>query len=198
MSAKSERSTGTCEPSAAGKSNPACAMRASSPAVLSATVFPPVFGPVMTSAVTGGISRMSTGTGSSSGLTVRDSMPRCRRTAGISSGCFAARSSNRPSPARAGSTAFVRIEKRARACSTSSDVAASTVRSRSSLRRRNASDSASRIRRTSSCSCCSSATISLLISTVDSGSRNRLAPLPELPCTMPGMAPRCSARTTRT
>ena len=37
-------------------------------------------------------------------------------------------------------------------------------------------------------SCCSSATMSLLISTVLSGSRNRLAPLPELPCTMPGIA----------
>ena len=40
--------------------------------------------------------------------------------------------------------------------------------------------------------------MSLLISTVLSGSRNRLAPLPELPCTMPGMAARCSDRTTRT
>ena len=55
-------------------------------------------------------------------------------------------------------------------------------------RRRKASDSASRMRRTSSCSCCSSATMSLLISTVLSGSRNRLAPLAELPCTMPGIA----------
>ena len=43
--------------------------------------------------------------------------------------------------------------------------------------RRNASVSASRIRRTSSSSCCSSATMSLLISTVLSGSRKRLAPL---------------------
>ena len=54
------------------------------------------------------------------------------------------------------------------------------------------------MRWTSSASCCSSATISLLISTVLSGSRNRLAPLPELPWTMPGIEARCSARTTST
>ena len=111
-----------------------------------------------------------------------------RRTAAISSGCRAARSSSRPSAAIAGCDAADRIENCARACSTSSSVAASIVRSRSSAAARNASVSASRIRRTSSASCCSSATMSLLISTVLSGSRNRLAPLPELPCTMPGIA----------
>ena len=40
--------------------------------------------------------------------------------------------------------------------------------------------------------------MSLLISTVLRGSRKRLAPLPELPWTMPGIEPRCSARTTST
>ena len=55
-------------------------------------------------------------------------------------------------------------------------------------RARNASVSASRMRRTSSASCSSSATMSLLISTVLSGSRNRLAPLVDAPCTMPGIA----------
>ena len=49
-----------------GSADPACAISDSSPAVLSATVLPPVFGPVMTSTRTGGISRMSTGTGSRS------------------------------------------------------------------------------------------------------------------------------------
>ncbi len=47
MSAKTVRNTGICEPSAAGISSPACAMSDSSPAVLSATVLPPVFGPVI-------------------------------------------------------------------------------------------------------------------------------------------------------
>jgi len=65
-------------------------------------------------------------------------------------------------------------------------------------RRLRASARASRIRRTSSASCCSSATMSLLISTVLSGSRNRLAPLVEAPCTMPGIDVRCSALTTST
>ena len=40
--------------------------------------------------------------------------------------------------------------------------------------------------------------MSLLISTVLSGSRNRLAPLVDAPWTMPGMAERCSDCTTRT
>ncbi len=56
MSAKTLRNTGIWEPSAAGISSPACAISDSSPAVLSATVLPPVFGPVMTSTLTGGIS----------------------------------------------------------------------------------------------------------------------------------------------
>ena len=64
---------------------------------------------------------------------------------------------------------------------------------RSAARARNASVSASRMRRTSSASCSSSATMSLLISTVLSGSRNRLAPLVDAPCTMPGNR-RCGAR----
>ena len=49
MSAKSERNTGSRDPSAAGMRSPACAIIASSPAVLSATVLPPVFGPVISS-----------------------------------------------------------------------------------------------------------------------------------------------------
>ena len=48
---------------ARGTCSPACAISASSPAVLSATVLPPVFGPVMSSAVVGGSIMMSTGTG---------------------------------------------------------------------------------------------------------------------------------------
>ena len=40
--------------------------------------------------------------------------------------------------------------------------------------------------------------MSLLISTVAAGSRNSVAPVVELPCTMPGTLPRCSARTIST
>ena len=61
--------------------SPACAIAASSPAVFSATVLPPVFGPVITSTCTGGWSTMSTGT-----------------TDGVlNSGCRAPRSSKAPS-----------------------------------------------------------------------------------------------------
>jgi hypothetical protein len=65
MSAKTARKTGTLDPGSAGTCRPACAISESSPAVFSATVLPPVFGPVMSSVVTGGTSLMSTGTGAS-------------------------------------------------------------------------------------------------------------------------------------
>ena len=72
-------------------------------------------------------------------------------TRGISSGCRAPRSSNAPSvDERRLDAVDRRSENRARACSTSSSVAASIVRCRSPARRRNASVSASRMRRTSS------------------------------------------------
>ena len=107
--------------------------------------------------------------------------------------------------ARAGRPSRASARRRAPGSRTAPAHAARRVRRRrrpsdrrSSARPRNASVSASRMRRTSSCSCCSSATMSLLISTVLSGSRKRLAPLPELPCTMPGIDARCSARTTST
>ena len=147
-------------------------MSGSSPAVLSATVLPPVLGPVTTSTRTGGITRTSTGIGArDSGLGARPwenphwsqglkgatlhrrrvrrsipspeprtpssrspSAPRCRCTAGMSSGWRAARSSSRPSLAIAGCTPSTSSENRARAWSTSSSVAASTVRCRSPAR----------------------------------------------------------------
>ena len=60
-----------------GNPQPACAISASSPAVFSATVLPPVFGPVMTQhAVAGGIDRASsTGTA----LAGQQRMPRRRQ-----------------------------------------------------------------------------------------------------------------------
>ena len=128
----------------------------------------------------------------------RSSSADAARTAGISSGCRAARSSSRRpwrGPAR-------RRPPGSRSAPAPAGRRARSPRRPSAAVRRRAGGthpiSASRIRRTSSCSCCSSATMSLLISTVLSGSRNRLAPLPELPCTMPGIAVRCSARTTST
>ena len=72
MSAKTQRKTGTCEPSAAGISSPAWAISDRSPAVFSATVLPPVFGPVITSTCTGGMTRTSTGTGELVAVTFSD------------------------------------------------------------------------------------------------------------------------------
>ena len=70
------------------------------------------------------------------------------RTARISSGCRAARSSRRPSIATSGATPLTSDPKRAFACSTSSSVATPSEASTSSGRARNASVSASRMRRT--------------------------------------------------
>ena len=50
----------------AGTCRPACAISANSPAVFSATVLPPVFGPVMSSTRFGGSISTSTGTACSS------------------------------------------------------------------------------------------------------------------------------------
>ncbi len=49
MSAKTASNTGTRLPRSAGTGSPACAISESSPAVFSATVLPPVFGPVISS-----------------------------------------------------------------------------------------------------------------------------------------------------
>ena len=67
-------------------------------------------------------------------------------------------------------------------------------RARAGRRRaaRKASVSASRMRWTSAASCSSSATISLFSSTVRAARGYRLAPLAELPWTMPGIESRCS------
>ncbi len=61
MSAKMARKTGSFDPFSAGTCRPACAIAAKRPAVFSATVFPPVFGPAMISTRVGGVSITSTG-----------------------------------------------------------------------------------------------------------------------------------------
>ena len=62
MSAKTSRMTGRREPGAAGMCRPDWCISASRPSVRSATVLPPVLGPVMTSARKSVPSRMSIGT----------------------------------------------------------------------------------------------------------------------------------------
>ena len=196
MSANTARKAVTREPGAAGTYRPAFAISASSPAVFSATVLPPVLGPVITSTDCGGTIRISTGTG---GASVSGSpVPSRRRTAGISSGCRASSSSRCGVETSSGAQPPLSCANAARACSASISVAACSVRWRSAARLRRAFASSRRIRWTSAASRSRRVTISLLTSTVLSGSRNRLAPLPELPWTMPGIDPRCSALTTST
>ena len=81
-----------CSISAAGMRSPACIIIASRPAVFSATVFPPVFGPVTSSVVAGARILIVTGTA-------------CFR-----SGWRAAWSSNAPSFDRRGSTPSIDSE----------------------------------------------------------------------------------------
>ena len=71
MSAKTDLNTGICDAVRGGdRAGPPAPSSGSSPAVFSATVLPPVLGPVITSTRTGGISETSTGTGSASGAAV--------------------------------------------------------------------------------------------------------------------------------
>ena len=116
-------------------------MSGSSPAVLSATVLPPVFGPVITSTRTGGMTRMSTGRPgsrrSASGSPslgdplvghVAQMPPHGGNEQRMPRGAQLEPAVARESPAGCRRRAS---EKRARACSTSSSVAASTVRCKS-------------------------------------------------------------------
>ena len=96
MSAKTDRKTGSRDPSAAGIHKPVCAISARSPAVLSATVLPPVFGPVMSRLVAGGTILIVTGTALNV-FTPGAPSPRI-------SGCRAACSSKAPSVESAGAT----------------------------------------------------------------------------------------------
>ena len=175
----------------------ACAISASSADVFSATVLPPVFGPVMTSTRVGGISVMSTATGSRSRATRVPPSSRVRETtAGISSGWRAPGSSSRPSVDSAGRD-WRGTPRRAapwpgsRPASVAASIGARAVRRRAARKALVSAEQdpvdlfgllAPRARR-----------CSLLISTVASGSRYRLAPLAELPWIRPGMAWRCSA-----
>ena len=168
-----EHAIGT--PAAAIRPRRECAARPapssrSSPAVFSATVLPPVFGPVTSRTVAGGITLIVTGTGV---LERADAAPPAART--------------RRRVDSAGSMPSIDSEKRARALQDVElgrrlDRPVHVGRARGGTRRSAPAGCGA----TSSASCSSSATMSLLISTVLSGSRNRLAPLVDAPWTMPG------------
>ena len=185
MSANTLLNTGTCEPSAAGISSPACAISDSSPAVLSATVLPPVFGPVITSTRggIGGISRTSVRRDLDGGAG-EQRMPRRAQF----EPAVRRRSPARPRRRRANCARLEHVERRRRVDRAMQVAAAAAER----IRQRE-QDAADFLR-------------FLLLErddvVVDLDGAERLEEqaraAAELPCTIPGIAPRCSARTTST
>ena len=83
MSANTQRNTGSFA-TVAGRCSPDCAIKANRPAVLSATVLPPVLGPVINSTRFGGSRNTSTGTARSS-IGWRAAL-RCRLVSIVNSG----------------------------------------------------------------------------------------------------------------
>ena len=126
MSAKMLRQTGTDASGPAGMWRPAWAIATRRPAVLRATVFPPVLGPVKIRVLIGGLRWMSTGTGSEMPSASGAASKRAR-TALMSRGWRAFGSSRWGSVVSRGSLPAIRREKLARAWITSSSVAASSV-----------------------------------------------------------------------
>ncbi len=193
MSANTRLKTGSRLPGAAGTCKPDCAISANRPTVLSATVLPPVLGPEMTRTDASPPTERLTGTGSLARV-----MPSRAASSGISSGCLQSSSSKRGCSPRAASTisggwAFIATARSAIACTASSSPSAAAIDSISEARSPTRAVSSCRMRTTSRRSASCSSTMSLLSSTAGSGSTNRLAPEPELPWTMPGSWPFCSA-----
>ena len=186
------RKTGSVEPGPAGTCSPACAIRASSPAVLSATVLPPVFGPVISSARAAAPSAMSTGTGLAGSLLANRAT-----TVRISNGWRALRSdASRPSCAIDGRRVHD-CDKRAFAWSTSSSVAPR----RSALQVARAPE---RVGQREQDAVHLFALLLLerddVVVDLDGGQRleEQARAARELPWTMPGMLARCSALTSST
>ena len=135
-----------------------------------------------------------TGTGSLARV-----MPSRAASSGISSGCLESLAVEERLPGAAaastisGGWAFIATARSAIACTASSSPSAAAIDSISEARSPTRAVSSCRMRTTSRRSASCSSTMSLLSSTAGSGSTNRLAPEPELPWTMPGSWPFCSA-----
>ena len=184
MSANTLSKTDRDDPEAAGICNPAWCISTSNPIVFRATVLPPVFGPVITSARKSGPIDTVIGTTSSPSRGCRADTS--RRPAGPAGSVMATRS------------ASIERASRARAAMRSSAAAASSDPLNASLCPPTTWDS---LRRTLSSSRIASAPVSrhsLHRSTASKGSTNRVAPVCETSCTMPGTAFRCSTLTSST
>ncbi len=178
MSASTRSNTGSAATSAGGRS-PAWWRSAASPSVFSATVFPPVLGPLTTSARRPPRSR-SIGTAA----------------AGSSSGCRAA-SSLTSSETSTGAPRQPR-ESVPHASARSISAAASTSAASASARAPTASESSRRIRVASSRSAPATSDWRLLSSTTANGSTKRVWPEPDESWTIPGTLRRALAFTAST
>ena len=139
-----------------------CADKAASPVVFSATVLPPVFGPLITSNFSAPPKVSDIGT-----------MARCsRRNLSSSTGWRAASSERSPACANSGIAASKSRANRARAKMLSRPAMVSVAASRSPRTTCNRSVSPRRMLRISAASSSASCTSWLLVSSVSSGSRN--------------------------
>src|SRR5712692_240816 len=181
----STRSNSGSSARSAATGMPDCAASAASPTVLSATVLPPVLGPLITSTVS------SPPSSSVIGTTARPS----RRSLSSSTGWRAASSVICESALKAGSAQLNSRAKRARAKVESSSpivAAANWIGPRSACSR---SVSSRRIRAISAASSSASWTSLLLSSMASSGSTNTVWPVALEPCTTPCTCRRSAERT---
>ena len=178
MSASTVSKTGSTACSAGGRS-PAWWSRAARPSVFSATVLPPVFGPLTTSARRPPRAR-SMGTTASSG----------------SSG-WRTPSSLTSSPTRTGAPRH-RRDSVPEASARSSAAVASTTTTSAAAATPMRVDSSARIRSTSSRSALAASARRLFSSTTASGSTNRVCPELDASCTMPGTCDRALSFTAST
>jgi hypothetical protein len=163
----------------AGMNRPAIAINVKRPHVFSVTVFPPVFGPVMTSVLNVLPSSKSIGT---------------TRSVGIR-GCLAFRNTMTPELFIKGMIASIASASRAFDIAKSSSAKIVVFVRRTSAFDAAIADSSFKIERISCCSAASSSRILLLSSTTAIGSIKSVLPLADVSCTSPLTAALRSERT---
>ena len=164
---------------------PHCADNAAIPVDLSATVFPPVFGPLITS------NFWSPPSASVIGTIGRFSL----RSLSSRTGCRNAVKFNSAPSEKFGIAASKSRANRARAKALSNSAIVSTVETSGPRTIRNRSVSPRKMRKISAASSSENCTSWLFASTVSNGSTNAVCPVPLAPCTIPCTPRRCSART---
>ena len=167
-------------PLSAGRCRPHRAISAHSPVVLSATVLPPALGPEM--------SRQPP-------ATTFTSLATHRRPARSISGWRACSRSTRGAASSTGAAAISSSARIAALTMTSRAPAATIAASKPSASSATQPDSRAKMRRSSSATSHSASFLRLLRSTISSGSMKIVAPLCDVPWTMPFTKPLPSVRT---